>query len=103
MNTAKVTIKKTCMEFWENIYLKQALKLMMVSLLGCLDSFSHALLQVLKCFDACPCIEVGIEGNCLAEQNRMQIQNSKVQTHNAAMEKSLFFLKIHYVIYFLSI
>lgn len=65
------------MEFGENIYSKQALKLMMVSLLGCLDSFSHALLQVLKCFDACPCIEVGTEGNCLAEQNGMQIRNSK--------------------------
>lgn len=65
------------MEFWKNIYSKQALKLMMVSLLGCLDSFSHILLQVLKCFDTCSGIEVGIEGNCLAEQNRMQIQNGK--------------------------
>lgn len=65
------------MEFWENIYSKQALKLNMVSLLGCLDSFSHTLLQVLKCFDACLCVEVGIERNCLAEQNRIQIRNSK--------------------------
>lgn len=76
MNTAKVSIKKTH-GILEEYLLKAGAETNDRFSTQCLNSFSHVLLQVLKCLNVCLCEEVGTEQNCLAEQNCMQIQNGK--------------------------